>query len=98
MKTYQALTQEDQAKAREKALVELLEAILSGQIRFNDEANGDDLQARIDKAADEAEKMQTPWFTHEYIMDTCREDLEAIAGPQAEEALYPEPGEHVIYL
>jgi hypothetical protein len=98
MRTYEQLTKEDQATARDKALVELLEAILSGQIRFNDEANGDNLQARIDKAADQAEQMQTPWFTHEYILDTCREDLEAIAGPQAEDALYPDKGEHVIYL
>ena len=98
MKTYQDLTPELQAKAREIALTQLLEGITGGIIRFNDELNGDGLQARIDAAADKAEAMRTPWFTHEYIMDTCREELEAKAKANAEEALYAETGEYVVYL
>lgn len=98
MKTYQDLNPEEQAKAREKALVELLKAILAGEIRFNDKLNHDDLQKRIDEAFDKAEAKQTPWFSHEYIMDTCREELEGMAAADAEDALYPESGENVIYI
>jgi hypothetical protein len=98
MKTYQELTEEQKSEAREIALNELLKAICEGYIRFNDSLNGDDLQARIDAAGDKAEAMRTPWFTHEYIMDTCREDLEAMAAADAEDSLYPEKEERVIYL
>jgi hypothetical protein len=96
MKTFEQLTPEQQAKAVEKCLANLLEAICEGAIRFNDEANQDDLQKRIDAAFAKAEKMRTPWFAHEYILDTCREDLEGMARCDAEDALYSEPGERVI--
>ena len=98
MKTYQDLTPELQAQARDKALTELLTAICEGVLRFNDAANGDTLQARIDAAGAQADAKQTPWFFHEYIMDTCQEDLESMALADAEEALYPEAGERVIYI
>jgi len=65
-------------------------------VRFNDALNHDDLQARIDAAGEKANAMQTPWFWGEYIMDTCREDLEGMARCTAEDALYSAPPEHVI--
>ena len=77
-------------------MTSFLKAILEGGLRFNDEANGDDLQARIDKACDQADKMQTPWFAHEYIMDTCREELTGMALAQAEDSLYSEQNENVV--
>jgi len=100
MRTYQELTPEQQDKARIKALERLLTDITEG-LRFNDAANGDDLQARIDAAGEKSEAMQTPWFWHEYIMDTCRDELESMAAADAEDAedaLYPEPGERVLYI
>jgi len=96
MKTYSDLTEEQRKKAVEKDVVSLLTEIIEGGIRFNDKINGDDLQARIDKAALKADQMKTPWFVHEYIMETCREDIESMAVASAEDALYPELGEHVI--
>ena len=98
MKTYQDLTPELQANAREIALTQLLEGITGGIIRFNDELNGDGLQARIDAAGDKANDLQTPWFWAEIILETCREDLEGMALCDAEDALYPEAGERMIYL
>ena len=98
MKTYEQLTQDEQEKARAIALTELLEAIVSGVVRFNDGLNEDNLQARIDGAGVKADKMQTPWFVHEYIMDTCKDDLESMALCDAEDALYPESGERIINL
>lgn len=78
----------EQSNTFNKCLTELLEAILEGGIRFDDKMNHDDLQKRIDKACERANAMQTPWFAHEYILDTCREDLESFARADAEDSLY----------
>jgi hypothetical protein len=106
MRTYEQLTEAEQEEAKNIALVTLLEAILEGGLRFadmiragrDDKANENDLQARIDKAWAEADRMQTPWFAHEYILDTCREDLEGMASCDAEDALYPDRTEYIIRL
>jgi len=96
MKTFEQLTEAEKAAAFEKCLIQLLQSILTGGLRFLDSANGDDLQARIDRAAARAEAMQTPWFAHEYILDTCRADLESIASSDAQDALYPAPQEFTL--
>ena len=95
MKTYEQLTSDEQAKAVNTCVDDLLTAILEG-LRFNDALNEDNLQARIDAARAKAKKMQTPWFAHEYILDTCREDLTGIARCDAEDAMYAEPGETIL--
>lgn len=96
MKSFGQLTEKQQGKALEVALNELLDAVCAGAIRFDDGLNSDDLQARIDAAIAKAEEMQTPWFAGEYVMDTCREDLESMARADAEDALYPESKERTI--
>lgn len=98
MRTYDQLSAEQQQAARNQALDELLEAVISGAIRFNDEANHDDLQARIDRALERADEMRTPWFASSYLLDDerVREDLEGMARVDAEDAYYPEPHERVI--
>jgi hypothetical protein len=96
MKTFDQLDSAEQEAAVRAATNSLLTAIVEGAIRFSDEKNGDDLQARIDAAQAKAEEMRTPWFAHEYVMDTCREEVEGMARADAEEALYSEPGERVI--
>jgi lysozyme family protein len=98
MKTYNDLTTQQQQSAVNYELGRLVEAIMEGAIRFNDKLNGDDLQARIDKACQKADAMQTPWFAHEYILATCRDDLTGMAECSAEDAMYSEPGELVISL
>ena len=69
MKKFEELTQEQKDEALETSTGRLLEAIVSGHIRFDDEKNGDEFQAAIDLARAEASKMQTPWFAGEYVMD-----------------------------
>lgn len=96
MKTFTELSTQQQAAAIERCLNDLLGAVVEGAIRFNDDLNGDRLQARIDRAIAKADEMQTPWFAGEYVMDTCREDLESMARCDAEDAIYSEPGERVI--
>ena len=97
MKTYNELTERERQLARRKTTEQLLEAILSGALRFSDKDNGDDLQARIDAACAEAERMQTPWFAHEYIMETCGQEIRGMAECDAEDALYSQTGERVIH-
>ena len=96
MKRFDELNEQQQKIAEEKALVSLLQAILSGAVRFNDALNHDNLQARIDAACEKAEQVQTPWFAHEYILDTCQDELEDMARCNAEDALYPEAGEYCV--
>ncbi len=96
MKTYDQLTEAQKELALSKCVDLLLEAIVDGGIRFNDSLNGDGLQARIDTAWANMERLQTPWFIGEAIMETCREDITGMAQCDAEDALYPEKGERTI--
>jgi len=98
MRTYAQLNETEQALARSKEVDDLLKAILDEDLRFDDEKNHDDLQARIDGAIISADQMQTPWFAAECIMETCREDIESLAQASAEDAIYLDAGEHAIYL
>ena len=91
MRTYQELTEDEKTRAREEALEEILTAITEGLYPVG-------MEARIEAAGRAAEKMQTPWFWTNYIMDTCKDDLEAMAAEEAEQALYPEPGERIIWI
>lgn len=95
-KTFSQLTPDQQKKAIDKCLTQLLTDILENGMRFNDQLNHDDLQARIDAAIAQAERLHTPWFAAECILETCREDLEAMARPEAEDAIYPESHERCI--
>lgn len=100
MRRYNDLNKKEKEKAFQKALASLLEAVVTGTISFNDALNHDDLQARIDRAIEKAEQMQTPWFAHEYIMDDehAKNELEAMARVDAEDAYYPEAGEIVFLI
>src|SRR3990170_4042102 len=62
MRTYEQLSPEEKVKAFDKSLDGLLTDIVEGTIRFDDQANGDNLQARIYAAIGKANDMQTPWF------------------------------------
>lgn len=97
MKTFDQLTAAEKTKAILTCTNNLLTAICEGIVSFDDRANGDDLQARIDAAWKKAEAMRTPWFVHEYIMDTCRDDIEAMARCDAEASLYASPDEIVMH-
>ena len=96
MKTYKELSKKQQKAAKEKCLANLLQAVVEGAISFDDKANGDDLQAKINKAGEKANAMQTPWFIGGYIMDTCKEELQGMANSEAEDAIYAEKNENVI--
>jgi hypothetical protein len=67
MKTFKDLTPSQQSAALGKCRENLLEAIMEGALRFNDVLNHDDLQARIDKAGADCERLRTPWFIGEAI-------------------------------
>jgi len=98
MRTYAQLNETEQALARSKATDDLLKTILDEGLRFDVEKNHNDLQARIDNAILAADDNLTPWFAAEYVMDTCREDIEGMAQCDAEDAIYLEAGEHAVYL
>jgi hypothetical protein len=97
---YSGLSDAEQEQARERALTDLLMAVVEGAIRFNDPANGDDLQARIDRALAESERLHTPWFAGEIVMEdsVVAEAMTGMAQYDAEDAWYPTPGTRVIQL
>ena len=98
MKKFDELTECQKEAAVNKQIEGWLQDICSGAITFNDEADGDDLQARIDAAFTEAERMKTPWFAHEYIMDTCEKEIRGLAQATAENAIYAEPNDPIVVL
>ena len=98
MKAYGQLMDKRKAEAVDYCLNRLLRGVIEGGIRFRDELNHNDLQAKIDKAREEAERMFTPWFVHEYIMEAVGEELRSMATADAEDALYADQGEDVISL
>jgi hypothetical protein len=98
MRRFGDLGAEEKKAAVDECLVALLGAVVEGTVRFNDELNQTDLQAKIDAAIDEAGKMQTPWFAGEYVMEAVGDELRSMARPQAEDAYYPDAGERCISL
>lgn len=100
MRTYEQLNAAEKKQAQEVALTELLTAVCEGALRFDDAANKDDLQARIEAAGKRADAMQTPWFFHEYLMDDAviKETFEGMAAADAEGAIYPDAGDRIIRL
>ena len=93
MRKFTDLTNTEKRTAFNKALNEELQCACECPELYTEE-----LQEKIEKAWKQAEAMRTPWFFHEYIMDTCRQELKAIALFNAKNALYPEPGEYVIHI
>lgn len=71
-----------------RSKTELLEKIISGELRFNDMLNGDDLQKKIDVAIGKAEKMSTPWFAGEYIVDSVGQEIDSMVRSKIECDLY----------
>ena len=98
MRNYNELTVDEQIKAQDIALNNLLKAIVEDNLRFNDKLNGDNLQVRVDKAIMNAEAMRTPWFVYGYIRDTCEDDLRAMSICDAEDAIYLDEDEYAIRL
>ncbi len=97
MRTYTDLSESDQKRARGKALMLPLTAVSESATRFNDELNGDNLQAKNNQAWDDA-RLRMPRLTHEHIIDEIRAEMEGMALYAAQNAIYPEPGTRVIFL
>jgi hypothetical protein len=77
----------------EENLRRLVRAIRFGGLRFNDVANGSDLQARIDEVLDRA----NPESADLQLLVRCGPELSAIARQAARDVIYIE-GETVIAL
>jgi hypothetical protein len=92
MKTFQELSARQQARAKEQALGRLLQKVSEGTISF---PGNKDLQKKVADAAAEAERLKTPWFIAEMILDTCRDEFEQFAAMDAARAFYREPSELV---
>lgn len=96
MRTWNDLSEEERQLAVDKTLCDLVGNIVEGAIEFDDKLNGDNFQASLDEAIEEANQRRTPWFAGVYVLDAGRKDLETIARCDAEEAYYPAPYERIV--
>lgn len=96
MRVWNDLNEDEQTRAVNKALDNLLNDVVEGAIRFNDKLNQDTLQASIDTAIEAANGNQTPWFAGEYVYEAVGDELRGMAQCDAVDALYPSPSESVI--
>lgn len=94
MKTYQELSEKQKAQAFEAAINRLLTKICEGTVKFNDK----NVQSKIEDARNASERMHTPWFMHELVMEHCKDEVQRAAKTDLERAFYREPGDVVISL
>lgn len=92
MKTFNDLSEAQQAVAVRNRLQFLMEMICDGTLKFNDP----EIAAAVERAAQKAEDMKTPWFMHEYVMDEIGTQVTELAAAEARECLYAEPHEVVM--
>jgi hypothetical protein len=93
LKKFCELTPHQRERAVEEALRRILLAVTDGGLRFNDLANANDLQARIDAARVRSEQHEQDFTTA--VLLTCSGELGALARMSARDAIYTE-GETVI--
>lgn len=90
MKKYADLTPEQQEQAMQICLVDVLRDITEEGVY------PEGLYTRIQEAWEKAEQMRTPWFIHEYIMDTCEKELREMALQIAQGGIYLEGNEYTV--
>lgn len=95
MKSFADLTDDQRSLAIEESLRRVVRAVTEGGLRFNDLANGNDLQNRIDRARIQAEEEPVAWA--HLVLESCHGDLVKLAVMSAQDAVYVE-GETVISL
>lgn len=88
MKRYHELTTEQQQRAIDVLLARLVAAAVEGRLRFNDLANGNNLQRDIDTA--NAVLGGSPLLAEEYVRRYCGLDLRLLAEQSAHGAVYTE--------
>lgn len=100
IRNYEQLSAEEQKQAVEKHLDIIINAIINGEIRFDDSVNEDKLQEHIDAAMEESERLNTPWFAAEILMEDewLAKRLEQLALANAKECYYSGANDVVICL
>jgi hypothetical protein len=92
VKQFSDLTPKQQANAVAQEKTQFLRRLCEGEAEFSGE-----LGDRVDLAKEEAERMQTPWFLGEIIMEDpmLADVVQAEAEEYARKSLYREDGEIV---
>jgi hypothetical protein len=100
MRSFSDLNSSEQATAKEKIFGLLIEELCEGFVGaclwgFEDE---------IEAAIEESERLQTPWFLAEILVETIERNakmkkaVDAFVSETAEGSLYPEANENIIVL
>ena len=100
MKLYCDLTVLQKEKAITYFLHKVANSVATCAITFNDKANGNNLQAQIDKIRVEAERLHTPWFIVDMLLkdEYIAGELKIVAECQAKEVFFLEDDEEAIQL
>lgn len=88
MTKYIELTESLCQQAIARALAHILQAVTDGNLHFDDLANGNNLQERIDHTCAVAEREQAPQLCGEHVMRLCRVELTALAERTAQTSVY----------
>ena len=95
MKKFQELTEQQKERAVEESFRRVVKAITHGGLTFNDVANGDDLQARIEIAREEAG--DDLYLFGVLISLRCAAEISTLAEMSARDAVYVQ-GDTVISI
>lgn len=95
MKTFDELTAQQQSLACEVALLKILAKISEGSARFPGLPS---IQAKLEAAAAEDERLKSPSYMHQFVLNNYKAELDVFAGQYARSAFYREPGDLVLSL
>jgi len=95
MRRWNELTKDEKEKAQKKALETILMEVCEGILVF-----GAKVQEHLDKAIEEMERMQTPWFLAERLMEDefLTSKFHKWASRLANLAFYPDPNENILRI
>ena len=84
------LSMVDKRRSIKYFMNKLINRLVGREITFDDKANKDDFQARVDAAIEKAEDNRTPWFAGEYMLEDSylEEMIYAMARSDAKSAIY----------
>lgn len=109
MKRFHELTKEDQKTGFEKCLGSMLKGLISGEVKLDDQTNGDNCQAVIDRmrskaAAQNDMRLAVGWIMEATYKHASGEDkpladeVSSMARAEAEESWYPDELDKLVFL
>lgn len=91
MKRWDQLSESQRARAVEHQVEQIILVVVETNC-----ACFPSLEKACKAAAEEAERLQTPWFFGSILYERAKDDIDLLAREDAEAALYAEPDEYIV--